>query len=156
MQKNINTKKEKKLISNAKTLKDIALFSENKKIHIKIPKETKIKTKDNKNFEGTINQPKEIALDTLISKPETKGIYAFEVGDPEQSIFFKKNDNTQQNIDITIYIDSLDIFSGEQVNIYYSEDQNTRNILGNSIVQKDEEGKLYVHILVDHMTTFYI
>ncbi len=156
IQENINTKKAKKLISNAKTLKDITLHSEDQKIHIKIPKETKLKTKNDKDFEGTISQPKEVPLDTLIFKPETKGIYAFEVGDPEQSILFKKNDNTPQNIDITIYIDSLDVFSGEQVDIYYSEDQNTRNVLGNSIVQKDEEGRLYIHILVNHLTTFYI
>lgn len=156
VKKSINTKKDDTFIKDAKTVENIALESEDKKIQVKIPKDTKLKTDKNKDFEGTINQPQEISIDTLSSKPESKWLYAFEVWDPDQSIHFKKEDDASQNIDITIYIDTGTVSSWEYVRIYYSEDQIIWNTLGSSIIQKDEEGRLYVNIQVDHMTTFYI
>jgi hypothetical protein len=76
-------------------------------------------------------------LDTITFNPKENAVYAFEVGDPNQSIFFTSDTGTQQNIDINVYVDSGIFTSGEQTLIYYSNDKLTRNILEKNIVQVD-------------------
>lgn len=154
--KNIDIKKETKLIKNTKTAKNIELTSHDKKIKIKIPKNTKIKTSKNEDYEGIINQPEEISLDDVAFEPKENVVYAFEVGDSDQSLIFTKNNTTAQYIDITVYVDSEKFMSWEDAVVYYSNDKIARNTLEKTIVQKDEFNNLYVHIQVDHMTTFLI
>jgi len=153
---NIDIKKEKKLIKNAKTTKNIELISHDKKIKIKIPKNTRIKTSKDEDYEGIINQPEEISLDDVEFEPKENVVYAFEVGDPDQSLMFTKSNTTLQDIDIIVYLGSGKFMSWEEAAIYYSNDKIARNILEKTIVQRDEFGALYVHIQVDHMTTFLI
>lgn len=139
MQKNINTKKDKTIINNAKTLKNIALESKDKKIHIKIPKNTKIHNKDGTDFEGTIQEPQKLNVEEIEFDPKEKAIYAFEVGDPQQSIMFKNQKQQSQYLEIKVYLDDERIQSGKQVMVYYSEDKTTRNTMGSYTIQADEQ-----------------
>jgi hypothetical protein len=65
------------------------------------------------------------------------------VGNPDQAIFFKDQNNVQQNIDITVYVDTGSLSgtfsSGQQAVIYYSNDQKTRTLLSANTIQKDAE-----------------
>jgi hypothetical protein len=146
IKKSIRTK-----YSNGTINKNIELSSDDETITVNIPTNTKILTKDKKNYTSIIYPPKRIQQTTAPEK--NKNIFEnIEIKTDESVHFVDQRDMTPKSIEIKVVVP--DIFTDNTIEIFFSEDNGQSRAHHSTTQAKKENDQTTITFSTTHFTIF--